>query len=466
MPQSNEHLGFIDLGKKLQTKMFSLTVLGKTMVVLNSQDDAINLLQNRSGTYSDRACPPMIAEPSLVNFSEFISLLGYNDRWRKSRRLMHPWLHKKASESFHESQQHEARLLLQRLLLSVDRLDSSEDLFLEFFRTLSSTLMRSIYGYHLHGLDDPILVEVVRLVDNLSKASMPTNFLVNAFPSLRFVPEWFPGAGWKKTAREWRVQQESTVRNAFNWTKTRITSGTHEPSMVASLLTEGEKLGLSGEELDDYVSKIAITLFVGGVDTTANTLLAFVVAMILYPDAQQKAQDEIDTVIGASRLPGLGDQTQLPFTKRLIQEILRWCPVVPIGVPHATTNEDTYQGFRIPKGAMVIGNIWAMSRDEKFYKNPEKFDPDRFLDPSVPSCPVFGFGRRECPGIHFAESSIFIIIASLLSAFKITVPKNANGEEILPVLASDNAIIFHPTEFRLKLESRSDLHAHLVRSGV
>ncbi|CAE6495813.1 unnamed protein product [Rhizoctonia solani] len=431
------------------------------MVVLNSRDDAINLLHNRSGTYSERICPPMIAEPSLVNSSEFISLLGYNDRWRKSRRMMNPWLHKEASKTFHESQQREARLLLQRLLLSAGQLGSSEDLYLEFFRTLSTTLMRSIYGYHLQSLDDPLLKEVLCLVDNLARASMPTNFLVNVFPILRHVPEWFPGATWKRTAREWRAQQENTIKDIFNWTKSRIASGNHEPSMVASLLTEGERFGLSDEEFEDYVSKIAITLFVGGADTTANTFLAFVIAMMLYPEVQRKAQDEIDEVTGTSRLPELEDQSQLPFTNRLIQEVLRWCPIVPIGVPHASTNDDVYQGFRIPKGTMVIGNIWAMSRDEKMYNNPEKFDPDRFLDPAVSPCPVFGFGRRQCPGIHFAESSVFIIIASLLSTFNFQVPKDTKGEAIIPKLVSDNVIVFHPNEFRIKLEPRSVRHAQL-----
>ncbi|CAE7206215.1 unnamed protein product, partial [Rhizoctonia solani] len=397
MPRGNEHLEFMKLGERLNAKMVSLTVFGKTIVVLNSRDDAINLLQNKSGIYSDRICPPMVAEPSLVNSSEFISLLGYNDRWRKSRRLMHPWLHKQASQAFHESQQREARLLLQRLLSSASQLDSSEVLFQEFFRTLSSTLMHSIYGYHLQDLDDPLLKEVLLMVDNLSRASMPTrleDFWVNVFPILRYVPEWFPGAAWKITAREWRDQQARTVRDAFDWTKARITSGNREPSIVASLLTEGEKLGLSDEELDDYVSKIAITLFVGGADTTANTFLAFVIAMMLYPNAQRKAQEEIDAVIGNSRLPVLEDRPALPFTNALIQEVLRWCPIVPIGVPHATTDDDLYQGFKIPKGTMVIGNIWGMSRDGRVYNNPEKFDPDRFLDPSVPTCPVFGFGRR------------------------------------------------------------------------
>ncbi|GAB1525238.1 hypothetical protein RhiTH_008396 [Rhizoctonia solani] len=331
MPQSNEHIGFIELGKQLNTDIFSLTVLGKTIVVLNSRDHAINLLHNRSSIYSDRSCPPMVTEPTLVNFSELISLLGYNERWKKSRRLMHPQLNKQASKSFHESQEREARLLLQRLMSITEQVDSSEELYQEFFRTLANTLMYTIYGYHLHDLNDPILKEVLQLVENLSRAAMPTNFLVNVFPSLRYVPEWLPGAGWKKTAREWRIQYETTVKGLFDWTKARVDSGADEASMIVSFLAEGAKLGLSGEELDDYVSKIAMTLFLGGAETTANTFLGFVMAMMLYPDVQRRAQEEIGTIIGTSRLPELEDRPLLPYTNRLIQEVLRWCPAVPIG---------------------------------------------------------------------------------------------------------------------------------------
>jgi cytochrome P450 len=65
--------------------------------------------------------------------------------------------------------------------------------------------------------------------------------------------------------------------------------------------------------------------------------MAFVVAMMLYPEAQKKAQDEIDSVIGTSRLPSVKDQSQLQFTSRLIQEVLRWCPIVPTGMNFAIT---------------------------------------------------------------------------------------------------------------------------------
>lgn len=83
--------------------------------------------------------------------------------------------------------------------------------------------------------------------------------------------------------------------------------------------------------------------------------------MTLYPDAQRRAQEEIDRVIGSgggARLPTLEDRGNLPYVNALIQEVLRWHPVAPLAVPHTTTEADEYDGYWIPKGAMIIANIW------------------------------------------------------------------------------------------------------------
>ncbi|CAE6366908.1 unnamed protein product [Rhizoctonia solani] len=411
MPQHNEHISFIELGKQLNADIFSLEIFGTVIVVLNSYDDAINLLEKRGGIYSDRAVPPMISEPSLFYWPEFIGALGYNDRWKKNRRLIHPWLHKKASESFHGSQQEQASLLLQRLLRSGGNVDS-EWLYGEFF------------------------------------------FLIH-------VPEWFPGAGWKRTAREWREQHQKVVRESFDWTKARIASGSHEPCIVASLLAHAEQLGLKPDEADDYVSQIAMTLFGGGTETTANVFLVFVLAMIFYPEVQDRAQEEIDRVIPRGRPLVIEDRESLPYVNRLIKEVLRWRPVAPTGIPHACFQDDIYQGYAIPKGAMIIANIWAMSRNEKVYPDPESFNPDRFLDPSVLDCPVFGFGRRECPGSHFAEASVFIIIASLLATFEFSIGVDENGQACIPDLGSQNSMIYHPKPFKLKITPRPAHHTEI-----
>ncbi|QRV99074.1 cytochrome P450 family protein [Ceratobasidium sp. AG-Ba] len=94
--------------------------------------------------------------------------------------------------------------------------------------------------------------------------------------------------------------------------------------------------------------------------------------------------------------------------------------------------KNEYNGYLIPKDAIVIGNTWAMSRDEKIYRNPETFDPDRFLDPSVPHIPAFGWGQRVCPGLHYAQASIFITIASIFATFNITMSKDESGKDIVP----------------------------------
>ncbi|KAF8593044.1 hypothetical protein BDV93DRAFT_461903, partial [Ceratobasidium sp. AG-I] len=95
MPTEFEHLGFAEIGKQLGSEIFSLSTFGTTIVVLNKAEDAINLLEKRSAIYSDRICPPMITEPTLMDWGNFGSLVGYNDRWRKYRRFTHPWLHQK-----------------------------------------------------------------------------------------------------------------------------------------------------------------------------------------------------------------------------------------------------------------------------------------------------------------------------------------------------------------------------------
>ncbi|CAE6538376.1 unnamed protein product [Rhizoctonia solani] len=207
-------------------------------------------------------------------------------------------------------------------------------------------------------------------------------------------------------------------------------------------------------------------MFAGGTDTTVCTLLMFFMAMILYPDIQRRAQEEIDTVLGSSRLPRVEDQAQLSYIDRIVQETLRWAPVTPTAVPHACFQDDTYKGYHIPKGAIVVGNAWAISRDETVYSNPETFDPDRYLNPSTPPSTVFGWGRRRCPGVHFAHASLFITIASILMTFNIENIKDENGRDLLPSGKMVNAMVLIPERFALKLTPRSSNHEELIRNSI
>jgi cytochrome P450 len=109
---------------------------------------------------------------------------------------------------------------------------------------------------------------------------------------------------------------------------------------------------------DDAAGYITGSLLEAGSDTTASTLYGFIQAMLLWPEVQRKAQEEIDRVVGPDRLPTMDVYENLPYIRCCIKESLRWMPTVILGVPHAALKEDNYMGYTIPQGATVVNNVW------------------------------------------------------------------------------------------------------------
>jgi cytochrome P450 len=86
--------------------------------------------------------------------------------------------------------------------------------------------------------------------------------------------------------------------------------------------------------------------------------------LLVWPEVQKKAQEEIDRVVGHERLPVMDDYNQLPYIRCCIKESLRWMPTVILGVPHAALKDDIYNGYMIPKGATVVNNVWYVYVDK------------------------------------------------------------------------------------------------------
>ncbi|CAE6505303.1 unnamed protein product [Rhizoctonia solani] len=333
-----------------------------------------------------------------------------------------------------------------------------------------STLLSAVYGYEVTSAHDPLVEVVENALDHLCDAGVPGNFMVNIIPWLRYIPDWVPGTGWKKTVREWRKERNEMVDAPFNYTKRQIAEGTASHSILKTLLAgiEGKPgLGDAHGEEEDRIKWVTGTLFGAGSDTSAASTLVFILAMVLNQDVFAKVQGEVDTVIGHDRLPEMSDRESLPYVECVIKEVLRWQPVVPLGIPHAVIEDDEYRGWSIPKGSTVMGNIWAISYDEAVYHEPERFNPDRFLDPRVPAAPAFGFGRRSCPGVHLAESTLFITITSLLALFDIRAAKDENGKEIVPeIKMKANALVSYPADFKCLITPRSEKAVRILNTSV
>jgi len=218
-----------------------------------------------------------------------------------------------------------------------------------------------------------------------------------------------------------------TVDEPFNRANADLAAGIASPSFILTLIQEGEAS-------DEDIKWISSSMYGAGAETTSATIAAFLFAMTTHPDIQKKAQKQIDRVVGMDRLPTFEDREDLPYINYILKEILRWQPATPLGAPHHLTGEDHYNGHYMPAGSTILPNAWSMSRDETIYENPERFWPERFVSDNVldPRDFVFRFGRRICAGLHFADASLFIVIAHILASFDISKARDENGQEIEP----------------------------------
>ncbi|KAI0784185.1 cytochrome P450, partial [Abortiporus biennis] len=132
---------------------------------------------------------------------------------------------------------------------------------------------------------------------------------------------------------------------------------------------------------------------------TSSSGLTFLLVMARYPHIHCKAQMELDAHVRLSRLPDISDYDSLPYICTIVMEVMRHRPVAPTGLPHKLMEDNKYNGDFIPKGTVVIANIWAILCNPIDYPDPESFNPERFLkddklDPTVrdPSTLTFGYG--------------------------------------------------------------------------
>ena len=175
-----------------------------------------------------------------------------------------------------------------------------------------------------------------------------------------------------------------------------------------------------------------------GGETTSTALLWWLLAMIACPDVQNQAHAELDEVVGTARPPTFADIPSLHYIRAMVKETLRWSPIVPFGVPHASTADDWYEGMFIPKGTVCLQNMRVInSEPDVFGSNAASFDPARYLDARhqvrvldgrEEGHMAFGFGRRICPGRYVTEGTLAIDIATLLWAMRFERPEDARGE--------------------------------------
>ncbi|KAG2141168.1 cytochrome P450 [Suillus bovinus] len=421
-------------------------LFGRQIIVLQSQEIAKTLLDHRSGIYSDR--PPLYDTRAVG--SEFNSAqLRYSDEWRLHRRIYHQSFRPEAAKDYLPLQLRKARQLLQGIIESPEHYQHHIELF------ASSVIMSAVYDYEAKPKDDPLLLAAEKAIKVfLEVSSLPIQVILETFPFLLKLPSWMPGSGFKKLAIQSQKNASAMVNIPFHYARERTMAATSNHCMVSESFKRSE-MHSNANEFELALKSASATAFIAG---TASTLAVFVLAMMLYPDVQKRAQEEIDAVLG-NQLPTFEDRPSLPYVEAVLRETFRWHPVFPLGLPHYTSDSDVYNDYYIPKGAIVVANIWAMSQDEVKYPNPNEFKPERFLmadgklnDDTIGF--IFGFGRRVCAGRYFADASLWISMVSLLATFRLMKPLDNEGKEIDPVFKWTTGLSSHPESLPCRIVPR------------
>jgi len=239
-----------------------------------------------------------------------------------------------------------------------------------------------------------------------------------------------------------------------------LAKGNAAPSLTSLLLQEG--VTPEDEEILKYVS---FTMYLAGSDTTASSLSAFFLAMTTYPEILKKAQSEVDAVVGNERVPTMQDREALPYVNAICTELLRWHAVAPVAM-HISTQDEIYNGYFIPKGTFILGNIWFILSDPETYPDPDVFDPERFLGEDQqldPRDACFGWGRRRCAGALLAESTIFICVVMALATLDVSRCVE-NGVECVPKYDVEEGIVRHVKPFKCRIVPRSKKTEELLHA--
>ncbi|KAJ7629467.1 cytochrome P450 [Mycena polygramma] len=400
--------------------MYSLKLASATAIVVTDAAAVRELMDRRSGSTADR--PPMHRAERTTG-GLHLAFMRYNKNWTTLRRAAHTILNPQASTRHLPIQQAEATQLLHELVCSPQRYTGS-------------VILSVLYGKRAPQSGASALLELFNLFREWIPLLQP-----GAMPPVDILPilDWIP-AKWQRDC--------SRVRTLQHETQARVQRGQENGSYMEEVLARQHELGMDRE----MMIYLGGALVEGGSETTAAYLHSLILAL--------------------DRMPTLDDIEQMPFIRAMILETHRFRPVTPLLIPHATSKQEEYRGYIIPKGATIMVNLCEFI---ELYDKPEEFIPERYLlteygtKPGVDGSSIkhnlpFGVGRRSCPGIHLAQNSIKLNVMNLLWAFNFNAGIDSEGNTIKPdIFAYHQGLAVGPHPFQCRIRPRTGEKAAIIK---
>ncbi|XP_035694363.1 cytochrome P450 2C15-like [Branchiostoma floridae] len=410
------HLKFLEWQKEYGPVIYFRVGMLDT-VVLGGYDVIYQALVKQAEAFSSR--PVHLAVVSKITKNKGIVMIPSGPHWKEQRKFALITLR---SFGFGRRSM-EAKILEEAAALceEINNFGAKPFKLPRLVQKATTNVICSLVFSHRLDYDDPNFLRLMEDFNTVSGTAF-LNMPENVFPFLRHVLS--SGDNLIKASKfpvDYIMTQIKEHEDTFDKNDIR--------DFIDAFLLEMETQdqGTSSFTEEQLVYTV-FDLFVGGTESTSDALRWASLLMMVNPDIQQKVQEEIDSVLGPDQPPSMAHRPQLPYTQAVLAEVFRFSCIVPLIVPHTTTEDTTLNGYHIPRQTIVIPNLWSVHYDEKLFPNPYKFDPTRFLDDKGQykkdeHVMPFSAGPRICLGEQLARMEFFLFFTSLMQHFTFKLPE-------------------------------------------
>ncbi|XP_006650627.1 cytochrome P450 81Q32-like [Oryza brachyantha] len=406
--------------------VFSLRLGSRSAVVVSSPECARECFTENDVCFANRPQFPS-QMPATFNGAA-IGFTNYGPHWRNLRRIATVHLlsaHRVRNMSGVVSG--EVRPMVRRMLraaapggVGVARVQLKRMLFELSHSVLMEAIAQTKATRPEADADTDMSVEAQefkQVTDELSPLLGAAN-LWDYLPALR----WFDVFGVKRKILAAASKRNAFMRRLIEAERQRmdedVAGGDGERKSMISVMLALQK---TEPEVytDNTIMNLCVPLFAAGTDTTAMTIEWAMSLLLNHPETLKKAQVEIDTYVGNSRLISVDDMPHLIYLQCIISETLRLYPAAPLLLPHESSMDCKISGYHISSGTILLVNVVAIHRDPIVWEEPSKFKPERFEDGKYDGLLMipFGMGRRKCPGETLALQIIGLVLGTLIQCF-------------------------------------------------
>uniref|UniRef100_A0A8C3TA95 Cytochrome P450 2G1-like n=1 Tax=Chelydra serpentina TaxID=8475 RepID=A0A8C3TA95_CHESE len=420
--------GFLPQLRDKYGPVFTVHLGPRRVVVLWGYEAVKEALEDRADEFSGRG--------KLAAFEEVVQgfglLFSSGERWRQLRRFSLAALqdYGPGKRSVEERIQEEAGRLVEEFQKTKG---SPFDPTFFLSRSASSVVCSIVFGKHFDYADESFL-------DLLAKTNQVFVHLSSTWGQLYEMFSWvmrfLPGAH-KQIVRDLE-DINSFILERIKENQASLDRDNPQDFIDCFLLQmEKEILNPATEFHLRNLVMTAFNLFFVGTETVSSTLRYGLLILLKHPEVEEKMTQEIDRVIGRSRMPAVADRSRMPYTDAVIHEIQRFSDVIPMNLPHTLTQDTHFRGYAIPKGTEVFPVLSSVLQDPSRFRDPESFDPGRFLDEqghfkANEAFMPFSAGKRICVGQEVARMELFIFLTAVLQSFTLKSPVPPRDIDLAP----------------------------------